>query len=184
MCIRDRLSFCQPRALHLTSIAPCAARACIRTVSAPFFFVLPTGSKLCPRAGILESRRNNQRPRKPVFPFAEGPTGPRANLRQQSGPSSRDITGLRELVQVGLLWPRLPESVPGPLRSAPSLRKQAALDGICRDFFFSSSSILTVYMGLSTGVHFTSNTAGRNDWGSFSPGSTELTLQPHQSATA
>ena len=37
--------------------------------------------------------------------------------------------GLRELVQVGLS-PRLAESVPGPLRFATFLRKQAALDGI------------------------------------------------------
>ena len=33
------------------------------------FFVLPTSSELCPRAGILESRRDIQRPRKPVRPF-------------------------------------------------------------------------------------------------------------------
>ena len=31
---------------------------------------------------------------------------------------------------MGLLQPRLPESVPGLLRFAPSLRKQAALDAI------------------------------------------------------
>ena len=66
----------------------------------------------------------------PFCRFAEGPTGPRANLRQEAGRSSRDITGLRELVQVGLLQPRLPVSVPGPLCFAPSLRKQAALGGI------------------------------------------------------
>ena len=68
------LSICQPRALHLTSIAPRAARACLGTVSAPFFFVLPTDSELCPRAGILGSRRINQRPSKPVFPFCGGST--------------------------------------------------------------------------------------------------------------
>jgi len=56
--------------------------------------------------------------------------GPRANLRQEPCRSSRDIIGLWELVYVGSFYPRLPESVPGPLRSAPSLRKQAALDGI------------------------------------------------------
>ena len=39
-----------------------------------FFLVLPIGSELCPRAGILESRRNNQRPRQPVFPFCRGST--------------------------------------------------------------------------------------------------------------
>ena len=39
-------------------------------------------------------------------------------------------------------------------------------------------------MGLGTGVYFTSTTAGRNVGESFSPGSTELSLQPHQSAAA
>ena len=51
-------------------------------------------------------------------------------------------------------------------------------------FVFSSTSIPTVYMSLSTGVYFTSTTARRNDWESFSPGSTEFTLQPHPNATA
>ena len=97
------LSFCQPRALHVTSIVSRTARACLGTVSAPFFLVLPTGSELCPRAGILESRRNNQRPRQPVLAVLPRVHGPRANLRQESGRSSLEITGLRELVQVGLL---------------------------------------------------------------------------------
>ena len=65
--------------------------------------------------------------------------------------------GLRELVQVGFL-PRLPEPVPGPLRFAPSLRKQAALDGIFVAITFPSSSIRTVYIGLSTGVYISSTT--------------------------
>ena len=82
--------------------------------------------------------------------------GPRANLRQEPCRSSRDIIGLWELVYVGSFYPRLPESGPGPLRSAPSLRKQAALDGIgSRNIYiFSSSSLIiqTIYMGFSTGV--------------------------------
>ena len=44
-------------------------------------------------------------------------------------------------------------------------------------------TIPTVYMSLSAGVHFTSTTAGRNDWEYFSPDSTDFSLQPHQSAT-
>ena len=86
----------------------------------------------------------------------------------------------------GLILALAPESLPGPLRSAPSLRKQAALDGIFSRYilFFSSTSIPTVCMSLSTGVYFTSTTAGRNDWESFSPGSTEFSLQPHPNATA
>ena len=39
-------------------------------------------------------------------------------------------------------------------------------------------------MSLSTGVYFTSTTADQNDWESFSPASTEISLQPHHSATA
>ena len=45
-------------------------------------------------------------------------------------------------------------------------------------------SIPTVYMSLSTGVYFTSTITGRNDEESFSPGSTEFNLPPHQSTTA
>ena len=57
--------------------------------------------------------------------------------------------------------------------------------GFYRDIFCSSSmSIPTVYMSLSTGVYFTSTTAGRNDGEPFSPGSTEFSLPPHQSTTA
>ena len=67
------LSFCQPRALHMTSIASCAASMSWYRLST-FFSVLPTGSEFCPRAGILESRRNNQQPREPVFPFCRGST--------------------------------------------------------------------------------------------------------------
>ena len=84
------LSFCQPRALHITSIASRAARACLGTVSAPFFLLLPTGSELCPRAGILESRRNNQRPRQPVLPFCLGST-----CLLYTSPSPRDQRGSR-----------------------------------------------------------------------------------------
>ena len=36
------LSFCQPRALHITSIASRTARACLGTVSAPFFWCFRT----------------------------------------------------------------------------------------------------------------------------------------------
>ena len=145
-----------------------------------FFLVLPTGSELYPRAGILESRRDNYRPRQP-YPFAEGPTGPRANLRPESGRSSRDTIGLRELVRVGLLQPRLPESVPGPLRFAPSLRKQAALDGILLRLFFPVRAYRRS-MWVSTGVYFPSTTAGRNDWRFFSPGSTGHLTRAHLAA--
>ena len=55
------------------SIAPRTASASPGTASAPPL-VLPTSSGLCPRAGILESRWNNQRPRQPVFPFCRRST--------------------------------------------------------------------------------------------------------------
>ena len=74
--------------------------------------------------------------------------------------------------------------MPGPLRSAPSLRKQAALDWILSRYILFFQHEHTVYMSLSTGVYFTSTTAGRNDGEPFSPGSTEFSLPPHQSTTA
>ena len=112
------------------------------------FWVLLTGSELCPRAGILESIWNNQRPRQPVLTFCRGSTdlvqicsNSQAVLRE----TSPDYGSLCRWAYFSL---DLPESVPGPLRSAPSVRKQAALDGIFSRFFiFSSSSIQTVYMG-------------------------------------
>ena len=137
---------------------------------------------------------------------------------------------IRDRVYVGSFYPRLPESGPGPLRSAPSLRKQAALDGIGSrniyfEYIFSSSSLIiqTIYMGFSTGVYFSSTKISacsptcRGDLSllvlivqraqhaarpagelsfpvvqivqhtaplvgeSFSPGTTELNFQPHQS---
>ena len=57
-------------------IAPYAARGSPGTTSAPLFLVLPTGLALCPKAGILESRRNYQRPRQPNLPFCRGSTDP------------------------------------------------------------------------------------------------------------
>ena len=160
----------------MTSIASHAARACLGTVSAPLFLVLPTGSELCPRAGMLESRRNNQRPRKPVFPFCRGST----DLVLFAARVRPFFAGHHWTTGSGQSGLCLGHSVL-PL---PCENRRLSM-GFRRDIYFSSSSsIQTVYMGLSTGAHFTSTTAGRNDWGSFSPGSTELTLQPHQSATA
>ena len=148
-----------------------------------FFLVLPTGSELCPRAGILESRRNNQRPRQPVLPFCRGSTDlvlicgkSQAVLRWTSpdyGSRSKWAyysLGSRSLCLANPFCPFL-------AKTGSSRWDFVAI------FFSSSSSVQTVYMGLSTGVYFTSTAAGRNDWGSFSPGSTELSLQPHQRAT-
>ena len=175
---------CQPRALYMTSIASRTARACLGTVSAPFFLVLPTDSELCPRAGILESRRHNQRPRQPVLPFCRGST----DLVLICGKSQAVLRGISPDYGSWSKWaysslgPRslcLGHSVlPLPCETGGSRWDFVAI------FFSSSSSIQTVYMGLSTGVYFTSTTAGRNDWQSFSPGGTEFSLHPHQSATA
>ena len=124
------LQFCQPRALHFTSTAPRAASASLGTASAPFFRVLPPSSELCPRAGILESRpwiSSDQE--SPFCRFTEGSIGPRASLRREPGRSSRDILWTR-----GAGPSRILASAPGArawaLRFTPSLRKQAALDGI------------------------------------------------------
>ena len=179
------LYICRPRTPHFTSIAPRAASACLGTVSAPLFWCFRPARNYAPgqaywnRDGIISDQES------PFCRFAEGPNGPRDNLRQGSGRSSRDIVGTTGAGPSGLIIP----SAPGVRAwAAPVCPFPAKTGGsrwvFCRDYFFSSSSIQTVYMGLSTGVYFTSTTAGWNDWGSFSPGSTELTLQPHQGATA
>ena len=164
------------------SIAPQAARASPGTASAPSL-VLPTSSALCPRAGILESRWNNQRPRQPVLPFCRGST----NLVLICGVRPF-FAGHHRTTGAGpseLILASAPGVCPWATPFCPFLAKTG---GSRWDFvaiyFSSSSSIQTVYMGLSTGVYFTSTTAGRNDWQSFSPGGTEFCLHPHQSATA
>ena len=55
--------------------------------------------------------------------------------------------------------PLLPEPVPGLRRFSPSSRIQAAVDGMFCCEYFSSSSIQTVCMGLSTGVYFSGTTS-------------------------
>ena len=67
------LSICQPRALHLTSIVSLAARACLGTVSAPFFRCFRPARNSAPgqaywnRDGIISNQES------PFFRFAEGP---------------------------------------------------------------------------------------------------------------
>ena len=179
------LSTYQPRALHLTSIAPRAARACLVTVSSTFFLVLPTGSELCPRAGILESRRNNQRPRKPVFRLPRV-HGPRTNCGKGQAVlrgTSLDYGSWSKRAYSNLgsrsLW--LGHSVL-PL---PCENRWLSM-GFCRDIIFlqfehTDGIYGSQYRRLS---YYHSTAAGRNDWESFSPGSTELSLQPHRSAIA
>ena len=147
-----------------------------------FIFVLPTGLELCPRASILDSRRNNQRPRQPVLPFCGGST----DLVLICGKSQAVLRGISPDYGSWSKWAysSLDSRSLGLGHSVlplPCENRRLSM-GFCRDIFSSSSSIQTVYMGLSTGVSFTSTTAGRNDWESFSPGSTELSLQHHQSA--
>ena len=148
----------QPRALHFTSTAPRATSASLGTASAPFFWVLPTSSELCPRADILESGPwiiSDQE--SPFCRFAESSVGPRANLRKEPALSSREILWAMGAGPSGLI-----ASAPGVRAWAtpfcPILRKQAALDGIFVSIILSSSSIHTVYMGLSTGDYFFSTT--------------------------
>ena len=96
---------------------------------------------------------------------------------------------LRELVQVGLLQPRLPESVPGPLRFAPSLRKQATLDGIFVAiifFQFEHTDGLWVSVRASIFLVLLHRLEMTGDLSLLVVQDTvhELTLQPHQSANA
>ena len=113
MCIRDRY-ISQPRALHFTSTAPRATSASLGTASAPFFWVLPTSSELCPRADILESGPwiiSDQE--SPFCRFAESSVGPRANLRKEPALSSREI-----------LW-AMGAGPSGLIASAPGVRAWA-----------------------------------------------------------
>ena len=106
----------------------------------------------------------------PFGRFTECPIGPRANLRKESGCSSRDIMETTGAGPSGLL-----ASAPGGRAWATPFCPFLAKTGgyrwdFCRDLFFCfSSSIQKVCMGLSTGVYLSST---RNDWGSFAPGST------------
>ena len=96
------LSFCEPRALHVTSIPSRTARACLGTVSAPFLWCFRHARNYAPgqaywsEDGIISGNSS------PNCCFAGGPRTTTANLRQEPCRSSRGITGLRELVQVGL----------------------------------------------------------------------------------
>ena len=111
--------------------------------------------------------------------------GPRANLRQESG---RFFAGHHRTTGAGpsgLIIASAPGVCAWATPFCPFLAKTGGSRwDLVAIFLSSSSSIQTVYMSLSTSVYFSSTTAGRNDWESFSPGSTEFSLQPHQSATA
>ena len=67
------LSFCKPSALHLTSIAPRAARACLGTVSAPFFWSFRPARTYAPEQpywnqdGIISGQQS------PFFPLPRVP---------------------------------------------------------------------------------------------------------------
>ena len=85
------LYMCQPRASHFPINAPRAASACLGTVSAPVYSCLRLAQNYAQvqaywnRDGIISDQES------PFCRFAEGPTGPRAILRQESGRPSRGI---------------------------------------------------------------------------------------------
>ena len=106
--------------------------------------------------------------------------GPREHVRQEPRRSSGGQRRTAATGPRGLILASAPGATPGPLRFAPSLRKQAALDGILQRYTSNS----TVYMSLSIGVYFL--VLLQIGMPEFSPGSTEYSLQtitapPHPS---
>ena len=108
--------------------------------------------------------------------------------RSQAVPRGASLR-LREQVQVGFLYPRLPESVPGPLRFAPSLPKQAALDVfLVVIIFFNFERTDGLWVSVQASIflpplhrsEMTGDLSLLVVWDTVH----ELTLQPHQSATA
>ena len=103
-------STCQPRALHMTRTASRPARACLGTAQHLFSRCFRPARNWAPgqaywnEDGIFSGHTSPIRQimsgHQPVLPRIHGP---RANLRQEPCPSSRDIIGLRKLVQLGLL---------------------------------------------------------------------------------
>ena len=131
------LSICQPRALHFTSIAPRAARSCLGTVSAPFFLCFRPARNYAPgqaywnRDGIISGQES------PFCRFAEGPTGPRANLRQESGRSSRDIIATTGAGPSGLFTAPAPGVRAWATPFSPFLAKTGGSRwDSCHDFFY------------------------------------------------
>ena len=154
------LYMCQPRASHFPRNAPRAASACLCTVSAPLFCCFRPSRNYAPGQaywnldGIISDQES------PFCLFSEGPTEPRANWRQESGLSSRDIIATTGAGSSR----RFIASAPGvrawatPTLPLPCKNRRLSMAFLSR-FFFSSSSVQTVYMGLRTGVYFTSTTA-------------------------
>ena len=90
----------------------------------------------------------------PFGRFTECPIGPRANLRKESGRSSRDIIGTTGAGPSGLIIASAPGVRAWATPFCPFLAKTGGSRwDFCRDYFFSSSSIQTVYMSLSTGAN-------------------------------
>ena len=153
------------------------------------FLVLPTSSELCPRAGILESRRDNQRPRKPVCHFAEGPTGPRGNLRQESGRSSWDIIETTGAGPSGLIIASAPgvRAWANPFCPFPAQTGGSRWD-FCRDYFFPVEAYRrSIWVSVQASILLVLLQVGMTGDLSLLLVQDifhELTLQPHQRATA
>ena len=182
-------SICQPRALHLTSIAAHAAGACLGTVSAPFFWCFRPARNYAPgkaywnRNGIISDQGS------PLGRFAEDPTGPRANLRQESGRSSRDMIETTGVGPSGLIT----ASAPGVRDWAtPFCRILTKTGGSMRFFvaiiFFPVRAYRrSVYISVQASIILVLLQVGMTgDLSLLVLQDTfhELTLQPHQSPTA
>ena len=130
------LYICQPRAPHFTSTAPRAASASLGIASAPFFFVLPPARNCAPGHAYWNRDEVISDQESPFRCFDEGSVGPRANLRKESGRSSRDITGTTGAGPSGLI-----ASDPGVRAWATPFCPFRAKTGgsrwdFCRDYFF------------------------------------------------
>ena len=97
------LYICQPRAPHFTSNAPRAASACLGTVSALFFWCFRPARNYAPGQAYWNRDGTISDQESPFCRLAEGSIGPRANLREESGRSSRDIIGTTGAGPSGLL---------------------------------------------------------------------------------
>ena len=131
------LYICQPRAPHFTSNAPRAASACLGTVPALFFWCFRPARNYAPgqaywnRDGIISDQES------PFCRFAEGSIGPRANLRKESGRSSRDIIGTTGAGPSGLIIASAPGVRAWATPFCPFLAKTGGSRwDFCHDYLF------------------------------------------------
>ena len=180
---------CRPRAPHFTSITPRAASACLGTVSAPLFWCLRPARNYAPGQAYWNRDGRISDQESPFCRFAEGPTGTRANLRQESGRSSRDIITTTGAGSSGLITAPAPGVRAWATPFCPFLAKTG---GSMRFFvaiiFFPVRAYRrSVYISVQASIILVLLQVGMTgDLSLLVLQDTfhELTLQPHQSPTA